>query len=77
MALIRICSRLYQGSISENKLDSVPLIEDYLENLRDLKLFVMDLINRVTLMNIDTETVKEILTTYGEHMEVLKKNSSV
>jgi hypothetical protein len=33
----------------------------------------MDLINRVTLMNIDTETVKEILTTYGEHMEVLKK----
>ena len=57
----------------ENKLDSVPLIEDYLENLRDLKLFVMDLINRVTLMNIDTETVKEILTTYGEHMEVLKK----
>ena len=33
----------------------------------------MDLLNRVTLLNIDTETVKEILTTYGEHMEVLKK----
>ena len=56
-----------------NKLDSVKLIEDYLENLRDLKLFTMDLLNRVTLLNIDTETVKEILTTYGEHMEVLKK----
>ncbi|HRG76227.1 MAG TPA: hypothetical protein PLX69_16825, partial [Leptospiraceae bacterium] len=49
-----------------NKLDSVKLIEDYLENLRDLKLFTMDLLNRVTLLNIDTETVKEILTTYGE-----------
>lgn len=57
----------------ENKLDSVKLIEDYLENLRDLKLFVMDLLNRVTLLNIDSETVKEILTTYGENMEVLKK----
>ncbi|HNI91127.1 MAG TPA: hypothetical protein PKX55_23445, partial [Leptospiraceae bacterium] len=56
-----------------NKLDSVPAIEDYLENLRDLKLFIMDLINRVTLLNIDTETVKDILTTYGENMEVLKK----
>jgi len=57
----------------ENKLDSVKLIEDYLDNLRDLKLFVMDLLNRVTLLNIDSDTVKEILTTYGENMEVLKK----
>lgn len=57
----------------QNKLDSVKAIEDYLENLRDLKLFVMDLLNRVTLLNIDSDTVKEILTTYGEHMEVLKK----
>ncbi|MBK8398517.1 MAG: hypothetical protein IPL26_25145 [Leptospiraceae bacterium] len=57
----------------DNKLDSVQSIEAYLENLRDLKLFVMDLLNRVTLLNIDSETVKEILTTYGENMEVLKK----
>lgn len=57
----------------ENKLDSVKVIEEYLENLRDLKLFVMDLLNRVTLLNIDPETVKEILTTYGDNMEVLKK----
>lgn len=57
----------------DNKLDSVKSIEAYLENLRDLKLFVMDLLNRVTLLNIDTDTVKEILTTYGGNMEVLKK----
>ena len=59
--------------VGEEKLDSVKTIEVYLDNLRDLKLFIMDLINRITLFNLDTETVKEILTTYGNNMEVLKK----
>lgn len=58
---------------SDKKLDSLYSIEEYLENLRDLKLFIMDLINRLNLLNLDTETIKEILDTYSNNMEVLKK----
>ena len=66
-------SLVIEEVLSEKKLDSVKSIETYLDHLRDFKLFVMDLINRITLLNLDTETVKEILSTYGNNMEVLKK----
>jgi hypothetical protein len=66
-------STVIEEILTEKKLDSVKSIENYLEHLRDFKLFVMDLINRITLLNLDTETVKEILSTYGNNMEVLKK----
>ncbi len=66
-------SGIIENLTSEKKLDTILSIEDYLENLRDLKLFIMDLINRLSLLNLDTETIKEILDTYANNMEVLKK----
>jgi len=56
-----------------NHLDSISGVENYLENLRDLKLFTMTLINKISILGVDVKTLKEIITTYSDNMEVLKK----
>ncbi len=56
-----------------SKLDSISSVEDYLENLRDLKLFTMTLINKTSILGVDLKTIKDIIATYADNMEVLKK----
>ena len=56
-----------------SKLDSISSVEDYLENLRDLKLFTMTLINKTSILGVDLKTIKDIISTYADNMEVLKK----
>jgi hypothetical protein len=58
---------------SVNHLDSVSKVESYLENLRDLKLFIMNLINKTSLLTVDINTLEEVVRAYSENMEVLKK----
>jgi len=54
-------------------LDSISGIESYLENLRDLKLFTMTLINKISILGVDIKTLQGIISTYADNMEVLKK----
>ncbi len=54
-------------------LDSVTGVENYLERLRDLKLFTMTLINKTSILGVDLHTIKEIIATYADNREVLKK----
>lgn len=54
------------------QLDSITNIEKYLDNLRNLKLFVMTLINRMTLLALDDEMIKGIIETYSNNMDLLK-----
>lgn len=54
-------------------LDSITGIESYLENLRDLKLFTMTLINKISILGVDVKTLQGIISTYADNMEVLKK----
>jgi len=56
-----------------SKLDSISSVENYLENLRDLKLFTMTLINKTSILGVDLKTIKDIISTYADNMEVLKK----
>ena len=56
-----------------SKLDSISSVEEYLENLRDLKLFTMTLINKTSILGVDLKTIKDIISTYADNMEVLKK----
>lgn len=56
-----------------SNLNTVSSIENYLDNLRDMKLFVMDLLNRISLLHTDMETLKQIVKTYANNMELLKK----
>lgn len=55
------------------KLDSVSAIEEYLENLRDLKLFIIDLINRTSALDMSQETLFEIINTFSSGMDSLKE----
>ncbi|MCB1141746.1 MAG: hypothetical protein H7A24_12765 [Leptospiraceae bacterium] len=59
-----------QEGISD--LDSASGIERYLENLRDLKLFILNLINRTAVLTVDTKTLKDVLMNFSENMEVMK-----
>jgi hypothetical protein len=54
-------------------LDSASGIEEYLENLRDLKLFLLNLINRTAVLTVDNKTIKDVLHYFSENMDVLKK----
>ncbi len=57
---------------NSQKLDSYTAIEDYLENLRDLKLFLMDLIGRVSAIDLSIDALVDIVRTYAENMDTLK-----
>lgn len=54
-------------------LDSISGVESYLENLRDLKLFTMTLINKISILGVDVKTLREIISTYADNMQVLEK----
>jgi hypothetical protein len=53
-------------------LHSFSGIEIYLEYLRDLKLFIMNLINKASALTVDVQTLQEIIRAYSQNMEVLK-----
>lgn len=55
-----------------NKLNSSGNIENFLENLRDLKLFIMNLINKTTALSVDIQTLRDVIRVYSQNMEVLK-----
>lgn len=63
------------GSVTADisHLDSISGVENYLEKLRDLKLFTMTLINKTSILGVDLHTIKEVISTYADNMEVLKK----
>ncbi len=63
------------SSVTEDisHLDSISGVENYLEKLRDLKLFTMTLINKTSILGVDLHTIKEVISTYADNMEVLKK----
>ncbi|RHX81573.1 hypothetical protein [Leptospira yasudae] len=54
-------------------LDNTATIETFLENLRDLKLFIMDLIARTQVLDLDLPTLKEILDTFIANIGGLKE----
>ncbi len=56
-----------------NVLHSYSSIEIYLEYLRDLKLFIMSLINKTSTLTVDQNTLYEIIHAYSQNMDVLKK----
>lgn len=63
------------NEISSNcgSLDNTETIENFLEHLRDLKLFIMDLIARTQVLDLDLPTLKEILNTFIENIGGLKE----
>lgn len=63
------------NEISSNcgNLDNTEIIENFLEHLRDLKLFIMDLIARTQVLDLDFPTLKEILNTFIENIGGLKE----
>jgi hypothetical protein len=63
------------GSVTQDitHLDSISGVENYLEKLRDLKLFTMTLINKTSILGVDLNTIKEVISTYADNMEILKK----
>ncbi len=54
-------------------LDSVQSIEDFLEDLRDLKLFILDLRNRTAILDLDKEKLLDIIREYSQNMEKIKE----
>lgn len=60
--------------ISDNSgiLHSYSGIETFLEYLRDLKLFIMNLINKASALTVDQATLLEIIRAYSQNMDVLK-----
>lgn len=63
------------AEISSNcgSLDNTETIEAFLEHLRDLKLFIMDLIARTQVLDLDLPTLKEILDTFIGNIGGLKE----
>ncbi|TGK16757.1 hypothetical protein [Leptospira kmetyi] len=63
------------SEISSNcgSLDNTETIEAFLEHLRDLKLFIMDLIARTQVLDLDLPTLKEILDTFIGNIGGLKE----
>ncbi|MCB1189204.1 MAG: hypothetical protein H7A23_03990 [Leptospiraceae bacterium] len=54
-------------------LDTITSIEEFLNDLRELKIFIMDLINKITALDMDMDTIKNVISTYGKNMETLKQ----
>ncbi|XDD50798.1 hypothetical protein AB3N59_03090 [Leptospira sp. WS92.C1] len=61
-------------SANSSGLDNTDTIETFLENLRDLKLFIMDLIARTQVLDLDLPTLKEILNTFIGNIGGLKES---
>lgn len=53
-------------------LDSVVAIDDFLEDLRDLKLFILDLRNRTAILDLDTDKLVDIIREYSNGMDKIK-----
>ncbi len=62
---------LKEGS---SQLDSMQSIEAFLENLRDLKLFLMDLSGRLALVRLSDVELKEIISGFLDRFESVKKD---
>lgn len=56
-----------------NSLDSLPGMEAFLEDLRDLKLFILDLRNRTAILDMDTDKLTEIIQEYSDNMDSIKE----
>ncbi|MCX8000547.1 MAG: hypothetical protein N3A69_16610, partial [Leptospiraceae bacterium] len=54
------------------KLNSSSNIENFLENLRDLKLFVMSLTGKIMALAVDMQTLTNVIKAYSQNMDVLK-----
>ena len=54
------------------QMDTITSIESYLDKLRTLKVFIIDLSNRLSALTIDPATLKELVTTYSNTMDSLK-----
>ncbi|TGK01161.1 hypothetical protein EHQ53_09440 [Leptospira langatensis] len=56
------------------KLDGTTAIEEFLEYLRDMKLFVMDLVARASVLDLDLPILREILDTFIKAVPALKES---
>ncbi|EMJ98991.1 hypothetical protein AB3N61_14265 [Leptospira sp. WS58.C1] len=61
-------------SHNSSKLDGTTAIEEFLEYLRDLKLFVMDLVARASVLDLELPTLREILDTFIKAVPALKES---
>ncbi len=59
---------------SVSHLESVSKIENFLEDLRDLKLFILDLRTRTEILDLNKEQLLEILKDYTNSMDSIKTN---
>ncbi|TGM15411.1 hypothetical protein EHQ81_03175 [Leptospira selangorensis] len=59
---------------NSSKLDGTTAIEEFLEYLRDLKLFVMDLVARASVLDLELPTLREILDTFIKAVPALKES---
>jgi hypothetical protein len=55
-------------------LESVEVIDTFLEDLRDLKLFILDLRNRTAILDLDKDKLLEIVKEYSENMNSIKSD---
>ncbi|TGK07662.1 hypothetical protein EHO59_06065 [Leptospira semungkisensis] len=56
------------------KLEGTAAIEEFLEYLRDMKLFVMDLVARASVLDLDLPILREILDTFIKALPALKES---
>ena len=68
-SVAQIFANLLENS---KKLTSSSQIESFLENLRDLKLFTMNLISKTTALTVDISTLRDVIRAYSQNMEVIK-----
>ncbi|PJZ67387.1 hypothetical protein CH371_04965 [Leptospira wolffii] len=57
-----------------SKLEGTAAIEEFLEYLRDLKLFIMDLVARASVLDLELPTLREILDTFIKAVPALKES---
>lgn len=55
-------------------LESVEVIDTFLEDLRDLKLFILDLRNRTAILDLDKDKLLDIVKEYSENMDSIKSD---
>lgn len=55
-------------------LETVESLESFLEDLRDLKLFILDLRNRTAILDLDKEKLLEIVKEYSENMAAIQRD---
>lgn len=60
------------SSLSQSE-DSSQAIEEFLENLRDLKLFSIDLMSRTSVLDMDPDTLKQIISGFTNGIPALKE----